>query len=173
MIANTARRLYRSSGDSEDRLVERAGLLKRLDKGWRSFQQAHAGLSEAQLMIPGVTGTWSVRDILAHVTTWEEEALKHLPLILKGGRSPRYSLTYGGIDAFNALKTEEKGNLSLAQVFQEMHEVHRRLIAYIESVPLSEFQKKSRFRHRLRLDTYGHYRIHSKAIWKWREKAGV
>ena len=30
----------------------------------------------------GVTGSWSVKDIIAHVTTWEEEALKHLPLIL-------------------------------------------------------------------------------------------
>src|SRR5439155_22727255 len=29
---------------------------------------------------------WSVRDILAHVATREEEALTHLPLILEGGR---------------------------------------------------------------------------------------
>jgi hypothetical protein len=152
--------------------VDRRGLLKRLDKAWRDFQETHAGLSEAQLMMPGVTGKWSVRDILAHVTTWEEEALKHLPLVLKGGRSPRYSLTYGGIDAFNALKTEQKTNLSLAQVLQEVHDVHRRLIAYIESVPLSQFQKETRFRHRLRLDTYSHYPIHAKAIWKWREKQG-
>jgi hypothetical protein len=155
-----------------DGLVDRRGLLKRLDKAWSDFQEARAGLSEAQLMIPGVTGRWSVRDILAHVTTWEEEALRHLPLVLKGERSPRYSLTYGGIDAFNALKTEQKRNLSLAQVLQEMHDVHRRLIAYIESVPLSEFQEETRFRHRLRLDTYSHYPIHAKAIWKWREKQG-
>jgi hypothetical protein len=39
------------------------------------------------MMEPGVTGAWSVRDTLAHVTSWEEEALKHLPLILKGGTS--------------------------------------------------------------------------------------
>ena len=152
--------------------MDSQGLLKRLDKAWRDFQETHAGLSEAQLMMPGVTGKWSVRDILAHVTTWEEEALKHLPLVLKGGRSPRYSLTYGGIDAFNALQTEQKTNLSLAQVLHEVHDVHRRLIAYIESVPLSQFQKETRFRHRLRLDTYGHYPIHAKAIWKWREKQG-
>lgn len=152
--------------------MDRRGLLKRLDKAWSNFQEARAGLSEAQVMIPGVTGKWSVRDILAHVTTWEEEALKHLPLILKGGRSPRYSLTYGGIDAFNALKTEQKSNLSLAQVLQECNDVHCRLIAYIESVPLAQFQEETRFRHRLRLDTYSHYPIHAKAISKWREKQG-
>jgi DinB superfamily len=156
----------------EDRVVDRRGLLKRLDKAWSEFQEARAGLSEAQLMIRGVTGKWSVRDILAHVTTWEEEALKHLPLVLKGGKPPRYSLTYGGIDAFNALKTEQKENLALAQILEEMHDVHRRLIAYIESVPLGQFQEETRFRHRLRLDTYSHYPIHAKAIWKWREKEG-
>jgi hypothetical protein len=152
--------------------VDRRGLLKRLDKAWRDFQEARAGLSEPQLMISGVTGKWSVRDILAHVTTWEEEALKYLPLILKGGRPPRYSSAYGGIDAFNALKTEEKKNLPLTQVLQEMHDVHRRLIAYTESAPLNQFQEETRFRRRLRLDTYSHYPIHTKAIWKWRQKQG-
>jgi hypothetical protein len=152
--------------------LDRRGLLKRLDRAWSDFQEARAGLSEAQLMIPGVTGKWSVRDILAHVTTWEEEALEHLPLVLRGGRPPRYSSTYGGIDAFNALKTEQKNNLSLAQVLQEMHDVHRRLIAYLESVPPDQFQEETRFRHRLRLDTYNHYPIHAKAISKWRDKHG-
>lgn len=47
-------------------------------------------------------------DIIAHVTWWEEEALTHLPLVLRGGRPPRYSVTYGGIDAFNATMTDER-----------------------------------------------------------------
>jgi len=56
-----------------------------VDDAWEAFNESYTGLSDVQLMEPGITGTWSVRDILAHVTTWEEEALKHLPLILKGG----------------------------------------------------------------------------------------
>ena len=65
-------------------------------------QGGDVGLSDAELMEPGVTGAWSVKDIIPHVTGWEEEALTHLPLILAGGRPPRYSVRYGGIDAFNA-----------------------------------------------------------------------
>ena len=49
-----------------------------------------------------MAGGWSIKDIIAHVTTWEGEALTHLPRILAGEKSPRYSVTYGGIDAFNA-----------------------------------------------------------------------
>ena len=88
--------------------VTRRQLLTRIDEAWKKLQASYTGLTPDELLEPGVTGAWSVRDILAHVTTWEEEALTHLPLILKGGTPPRYSVLYGGIDAFNARTTEEK-----------------------------------------------------------------
>lgn len=69
--------------------MTRAQVLRRLDKAWGALKDSYAGLSDSQLIKPGVTGAWSVRDILAHVTTWEEEALKYLPLILEGGKPPR------------------------------------------------------------------------------------
>ena len=82
--------------------MNRQQLLKQLDTAWKAFKESYAGLSDAQLTEPGVTGHWSVKDIIAHVTWWEEEALQHLPLIPTGGRPSRYSIQYGGIDAFNA-----------------------------------------------------------------------
>jgi hypothetical protein len=148
----------------------RERLLQRLEKAWEAFQQSYAGLSDAEMLKPGVTGTWSVKDILAHVTWWEEEAIKHLPLILAGGRPPRYSVTHGGINAFNAKMTEQRKHLSLAEVLQQQDDVHRRLLALVRSAPDSELAGDSRFRRRLRLDTYGHYPGHEKAIRRWRER---
>jgi hypothetical protein len=119
---------------------------------------------------PGVAGDWTVKDILAHVTWWEEEALRHLPLIITGGRPPRYSVAYGGIDAFNALMAEEKRGLSLSEVQAQLDQTHQRLIDYIQSVPEDQFTRETRFRRRLRLDTYSHYPTHTKAIREWREQ---
>jgi hypothetical protein len=150
--------------------MDRRQLLKRLDKAWGAFKESYAGLSASQLMEPGVAGAWSVRDILAHVTTWEEEALKHLPLILKGGKPPRYSVRYGGINAFNAQMTEQKRSLSLSEVLRQLDETHRRLTDFIQSAPEAQFIRQTRFRHRLRLDTYSHYPKHAEAIRKWREQ---
>jgi hypothetical protein len=147
--------------------VDRQQLLKRLDKAWEAFKESYAGLSDVQLMEPGVTGDWSVRDIVAHVTTWEEEALKQLPVILEGGRPPRY-ITYGGIDAFNAQMTEKKRSFSLSEVLRQLDETHGRLVDFIQSVPEDQFRGETRFRHRLRLDTYSHYPKHAEAIRKWR-----
>jgi hypothetical protein len=151
--------------------MDRQQLLKQLDKAWTAIKETYAGLSDSQMTEPGVTGDWSVKDIIAHVTWWEEEALKHLPLIIKGGRPPRYSVKYGGIDAFNAQMTEQKQELPLSDVLRQMDETHSRLIAYIQSVPEEQFTRETRFRRRLRLDTYSHYPIHTKAIREWRERS--
>ncbi len=148
--------------------MNRSRLLKRLETEWTAFKDSYAGLSDSDLLEAGVTGEWSVRDIVAHVTWWEEEALEHLPVILRGGKPPRYSVTYGGIDAFNALKTEQKSNLSLSAVLRERDYTHQRLIDFLESVPEDQFARETRFRHRLRLDTYSHYPKHAEAIRKWR-----
>jgi hypothetical protein len=153
--------------------MDRRQLMKKLDKAWLEVKASYAGLSDSQLTEPGVTGNWSVKDILAHVTTWEEEALKYLPLIVKGGRPPRYSVKYGGIDAFNAQMAEHKRGLSLADVLEQLDETHHRLMAYIQSAPEEQFTRETPFRRRLRLDTYSHYPIHTKMIRAWRERSNL
>jgi hypothetical protein len=145
-------------------------LLQNLEKAWTNFRESYDGLSEEELLKPGVTGQWSVKDIIAHVTTWEGETLKHLSGMLKGKKYPRYSVTYGGIDAFNAQKTAENKSLSLPEVVRRQDKVHRRLIHFIETVPEEFLDSKTRFRHRLRMDTYSHYPKHAAAIGKWRNK---
>ncbi|HEX6060277.1 MAG TPA: DinB family protein [Gemmatimonadaceae bacterium] len=146
-------------------------LLARIEAAWADFEASYAGLSEAEMLLPGVTGRWSVRDIVAHVTWWEEEALTHLPLVRQGGRPPRYSVQYGGIDAFNALMTERRKDLSLAEVLRRHDEVHERLLDYVRSAPEELIARETRFRRRLRLDTFGHYPKHANAIRVWRARA--
>jgi hypothetical protein len=148
--------------------VDRGEFLSRLEKTWSIFKESYAGLSDLQLTEPGVTGEWSVRDIVAHMTTWEQEALTHLPTILKGDKPPRYSITHGGINAFNRTMTEQKSGLTLAEVRRQAEDTYRRLLSFIESVPEDLFRSKTPFRHRLRLDTYSHYPKHADAIRKRR-----
>jgi len=123
----------------------RQQLLQRLAKAWVAFNESYAGLSDAQLMEPDVTGAWSVRDILAHVTTWEEEALKHLPLILKSGTPPRYSVQYGGIDAFNARMTEQKRSLSLCEIRAQLAATHARLVDFVQTPPRATTHRRNPF----------------------------
>src|SRR5215469_7767599 len=95
----------------ERRPVER--VLRTLDAAWAALQESYVDLPDPILLAPGAVGDWSVKDVLAHVHTWQEEALRHLPVIALGGTPPRYATTHGGIDAFNARMAERKRDLSL------------------------------------------------------------
>jgi hypothetical protein len=150
--------------------VTRAQLLGRVKEAWEALEASYAGLSSSEMTEAGVTGDWSVKDIIAHVTAWEEETLKHLPIVLAGKRRPRYSEAYEGIDGFNAMAAERKRDLSISEVLRQRDETHRRLIEFIEIVPEASFARETRFRRHLRLDTYTHYPKHAEAIRKWRAR---
>ena len=153
--------------------MNRQQLLDRIESAWGAFQASYAGLSNSQLTEAGVVGDWSVKDIIAHVTWWEEESLRHLPRIIAGERPPRYSTTYGGIDSFNAMMAEQKRDLSLSEALRQQDDTHRRLIEFIRSVREDQFAREKRGRHRLRLDTYSHYPIHTTSIREWRQRRSL
>lgn len=144
-------------------------LLRRLDAAWTALGDSYAGVPEALLVQPGVVNGWSVKDVLAHVTTWEQEALRHLPQVIAGGAPPRYA-AQGGIDAFNARATADGRRRSLAEVLRRRDETHARVVDFIRSQPEGTFEARTRARRRLRLDTYGHYPEHTAAIRAWRER---
>ena len=52
-------------------MTGRQRLLKRLDEAWSAFKDSYAGEPDSRLLEAGATGDWSVKDILAHVTTWK------------------------------------------------------------------------------------------------------
>ncbi len=150
--------------------MKKLQVLNKIEQTWAAFNDSYTGLSNEQMIEPGVTGDWSVRDILAHVCWWEQEALKHLPQIQQGDQPPRYSVLYGGIDAFNAHMTEQKRRLKLSEVRYQLEKTHGRLIEYLQTVPEEQFASGTRFRRRLRLDTYSHYPIHTRDISAWRDR---
>ncbi len=63
-------------------------VVDKLEKRWHAFQSSFAGLSNESMVMRGVAGGWSVKDLLGHVATWEEEVMKALPLLIEGKRTP-------------------------------------------------------------------------------------
>lgn len=147
-------------------------LLRTIERRFDDFRASYRGLANEELLEPRVTGEWSVRDLIAHVTWWEEEFLIHAPTILAGERTERYSTLYGGIDAFNALMTRQRAHLTLTEVLRQQAEVHARLVNYVAALQDNDIASGTRLRRRLSLDTYGHYPLHTKQIFAWRERTG-
>lgn len=143
-------------------------LMETIESRWEELLASVDGLSDVRMLESGVVGDWSVKDILAHITTWETEALKHLPEIAAGKPQQRYKDVYGGLDAFNALKFQENRTWSLAEVRSRLIDTHQRLLDYLDTVSDELLHSRERFRTRLRWDTYSHYPIHAEHIRAWR-----
>ncbi len=149
-------------------LDRRARLLARVEHEWAALLGTMHGLDDACCLQAGVVGQWSLRDLLVHITSWEEEALKAIPIILEGRRLPRYSQLYGGIDAFNAQVQTDREALTLTQVRAETKIVHQRLLSCLESLTEEALTSGGRLARRLKQDTYAHYSEHATHVADWR-----
>jgi hypothetical protein len=146
-------------------------LLMRMEKEWQNFLMSFEDLPDDALLEPDVVGNWSIRDVLAHISTWEEESLKNIPLILDGKSTPRYARA-GGINAFNAREQAKKKTLTLAEVKISLKSTHDRLVQFLSRIPDSDYISNERLIHRIRLDAYSHYREHADQIEVWRKQNG-
>ena len=152
--------------------MNRDQLIGRVDGAWREFGLAFQDLSADVLLEPGVIGHWSVKDLMGHVATWEEESLEALGLIMRGEPTPRY-LRYGGINSFNAKRWEEHRDSDLEDTRHRFLTTHARLLGFLRGVPAELFASETRFRRRLRLDTYRHVPEHTSHVLAWRAARGL
>lgn len=152
--------------------MDTAQILQRLNRGWLALLESIQGLPEAAATQPGVVGTWSVKDLLGHVTTWEEEAIRAVSQVARGAPTPRYR-SYGGIDAFNAREAARKTALSLLEIQRQLDDTHRRLLDIVSDTPKELWATDTLIRRRLRWDTYAHYREHARQIQEWRKAKGL
>ncbi len=82
-------------------------------------------------------GEWSVKDTLAHITIWEEEAAKAFE-IWKLGIEPDW-LHIKDLDEFNNTTVKERRRLSLSKIKEQLRMVHNGVIENIKSVSEDEY----------------------------------
>ena len=145
----------------------------RIDATWADFMDAWEGLDDAALTTPGVTGEWSVKDILAHITTWEDATMS-LSQAQIDGTPPPGSDDDGpwDLDTFNARESAEKATLSLDEVKRQLTETHDRLLAWLPTIPAEHLAPGCDVEDRLKADTWDHYPEHTEAIRAWRAARG-
>jgi hypothetical protein len=80
-------------------------------------------------------GTWSPKDLVGHLATWEEFALDALAAWERGERAPIDDLLYTvPTSKINDQAVGRKASWSLARIRRESERTHRELIAAIASL---------------------------------------
>ncbi len=122
---------------------DKAELLARIDQEWTALKELIDSLTPKQ-MSEAVPGSWSVKDHLVHLTTWEQFLLRyHL------GQEPPHIVMEVDVETFerldedglNALIYERSQDRSLEDVLDSLTQSHNQVLDALEAVTFADLMK--------------------------------
>lgn len=145
-------------------------MLTDIQTEWVLFEQALNGLSDEQMLMPGVTGHWSVKDDLAHICAWEKVLLDRINGVLTG-QPLQYPpiMNNEDLELFNSHTYTENRERSLPSVLLEFRSLYTGLLTVLEAldeealtrpVPWDWASDDLRLWHIIIANTSDHYREH-------------
>jgi hypothetical protein len=142
-----------------------------LEAAHKELLAAIDGLTPEQMAIP-VFADWSVKDILAHIVSWEEYTLLDLQRVARGHMPALASFKQQEVDNFNALVMSLRRDFPLDQVMDELGANRKATIAALDALP-DERLAQGQFARIWASITAGHDHEHAEDIRKWRQKEGI
>ncbi|MEJ2736666.1 MAG: ClbS/DfsB family four-helix bundle protein [Anaerolineae bacterium] len=117
--------------------MKKSELLDSLQKEYGKWEAFLDRMDPTRMEQPGVNGTWSMKDLIAHLTGWNRWLVARLHAAQRSEPEPPppWPAHLQTEDEINAWIYESNRGHSLHQVLDEMHRVHGQLLAEVESLP--------------------------------------
>lgn len=153
----------------------KAELLQMMVNGRAALTALIEPIPLERMLESGVEATWSVKDILAHLTSWEVK----MCAVLAGRQSElppaNWPTTADAVDAINADFTMANGAKSLIQVLQEFETAIHQALAAVEAMSEADLFDAARFEwqegrplwYLVADNTFAHYEEHIPSIEGW------
>ncbi len=150
-------------------------LLQRIRDERRALEETLARLTPDQMLQPGASGEWTVKDVLAHISAWERRMLSWIGMHLRG-EAPDVPLPWD-VERMNSETHTQFKDKPLAEVLEEFHQSYRDSLALAES--LSEEQLQTEYTDTwpmgplwlgVAANTTWHYKEHRESIEAWLNK---
>lgn len=155
--------------------ADKITLLKNLQDGYTEFDTLLGTLSEGQLTSNGVNGAWSVKDNIAHLSSWHKRLIAMLQATIDNVDLP--DPTPGlSEEEINEQFYQQNKDRSLNEVLSEFRSTHQQIIDKLQLMsdddlnkPLSWLEDRPVWPFIVG-NTYGHYEEHSTIIRSWLSK---
>jgi hypothetical protein len=162
-------------------------LIDLFEDSHQRLMTAVQSLSERQWQAPNVCGLWSIKDIMAHLTSIELVLVDVLYNLLDPERpTPKLHVFWDtlaacghNIDKYNRREVALRRRKSVAEVLAEYEQTHAQASSLLTRIPTSRYREKGIFWwHGRTLDLTeligyydGHKREHYNQIVAWQAKA--
>lgn len=113
----------------------------------RRLEKILNGLSDTELTRPGVIGEWSVKDVLAHLTAWEQLFLSWYNPGL-GGKSPQITpvgMSRKAMDAFNQEVFLQNRDRPFDEILAEFRTSYQQVLAAVQAAAEEDLFTAGRF----------------------------
>ena len=154
-----------------------AELLTHIQAEYDRFEALLASLREEQMTTPGVNGTWSVKDNLAHLTAWQDYQTSRLQGVLSGGEPSDPTSGLEDEDAQNDYYYQQFKDQPLAEVLARFRASYQRVMAATASLswealnaPFPWYNNDVSVGAYTLGNTSEHYEEHGELIRHWLEK---
>ena len=147
-------------------------LLNEAAREYKGFHEALQGLNESQLTEVWL-GTWSVKEIVAHIAGWHEELGPALERLARGERPIREGVSYDDVDAWNARFASARRGTPVTDVLLELDKTHEYFLRAAAGVPAERFQPGKTAWKIVDQNTAHHYREHADQIRAWRTSKSI
>jgi hypothetical protein len=149
-------------------------LLARVRSDRERLEVALAGVDETRMEDTALYGTWSVKDMLAHIGWWEQRATHIIGAVIHG-QTPQGSVDSENIDQVNAKVYQENHARSLSDVRQSEREAYQKLLLLTESLSEADLFDPQHFAWTkgqplaswVVWNTYEHYAEHLVELQTW------
>lgn len=153
-------------------MSEKDTLVSEAELQFERLRRSVAGLTEDQLRETWC-GTWSVRDILSHISGWHREMGPALERLARGEKPIPDGVSYQDADVWNARFAAAMRELPTVEVLRELDASHAYFVQAARAVDDARFVPGKTAYKLVDLNSRHHYEEHAAAIEQWRMSRGL
>ena len=161
------------------RATTKPQLLESIEREWANLQSALDGLDEEQMLMPGVVGDWSLKDVLAHIAVWQSHLVTAMFKAARGF-TPETFETDAEVDRWNRQRYIEQQARTFEQIWDDLDSSYRQLLKRLETWTEEmlfdskrfKWMKGQPFARFVEGDSSEHYAEHAGQIRAWRKQHG-
>jgi hypothetical protein len=127
--------------------MSKAELLRDLDEEYKQWEALLAEIGGQRMEQPGVAGHWSVKDIVAHITSWRRRTVQRLQSVVSGEPlpPPPWPADLKEDDAINDWFYERERGKSVRDVLDDSRRTFQQMRAALDAIPEAVLADPSRF----------------------------
>jgi hypothetical protein len=152
-------------------------LMELIHRERAALEETLSRLDEQQLLLPLGTDGWTVKDLLAHITIWEQRMVQWMQESLQGitPERPAPGMTWDDLDRLNLINFQESKDLPLETVLGDFNRSHDQVLKLVGELTQEELFDPQHFAwrngdpmwHMVAANTWWHYREHNETIRSW------